>query len=128
MSDRYQRGLVTLEEVNQEPGTPIVDKNNQILPDLGKLTIEFAYGDIMSRPGLDLKAREIINVAALTVLGHTMPQLKVHIKGALNVGWTQTELKEAILQMAVYAGFPRMLNAMFVAQDIFEQRENKQED
>jgi 4-carboxymuconolactone decarboxylase len=62
---------------------------------------------------------------ALTTLGNALPQLKVHVQGALNVGWTETEIKEVIMQMAIYAGFPAMLNAMFAAQEVFEEAENK---
>lgn len=55
-------------------------------PDFAIYLIEFPFGDICSRPGLDLKARQIATVAALTALGRATPQLNVHIGGALNVG------------------------------------------
>jgi 4-carboxymuconolactone decarboxylase len=89
---------------------------------LGKYTIEFPFGDVYSRSGLDLKSREIATVAALTALGHTLPQLKVHINGALNVGCTREEVIEIIIQMAIYAGFPAALNAMSIAKEVFEAR------
>lgn len=71
-----------------------------------------------SRPGLDLKSREIATVAALTALGNAQPQLKVHIHGALNVGCTRKEVVEIIIQMAVYAGFPAALNGIFAAKAV----------
>ena len=120
-NERYQRGLNTLAKTTGSSGTTVIDKLNEIHPGLGNLTIEFPYGDVTSRPGLDLKARQLVNVAALATLGHALPQLKVHVQGALNVGWTEFEIKEAIMQIAVYAGFPTMINAMFAAQEIFEQ-------
>ena len=120
-SDRYKNGLETLEKTTGAAGTAVIEKLNEIHPDLGKFTIEFPYGDIISRPQLDLKTRQIANVAALTALGHALPQLKVHVQGALNVGWTEDEIKEVILQMAIYAGFPAMLNAMFAAQEVFQE-------
>ena len=120
-SERYQKGIEVLQKTTNQAGTEVVNKLNEIHPGLGKLLFEFAYGDITSRPGLDLKTRQLINVVALTVLGHALPQLKIHVQGALNMGWTETEIKEAILQMAVYAGFPTMLNAMFAAEEVFEQ-------
>ena len=123
-SERYQKGLETLAKTTGAAGEAVIDKLNKIHPDLGRFTVEFPYGDIISRPGLDLKTRQMINVAALTVLGHALPQLKVHVQGALNVGWTETEIKEAILQMAIYAGFPAMLNAIFAAQEVFEQNKS----
>lgn len=120
-NERYKKGLETLEKTTGATGKAVTDKLNQIHPDLGNCTIEFPYGDILSRPGLDLKTRQMANVVALTTLGNALPQLKVHVQGALNVGWTETEIKEAIMQMAVYAGFPTMLNAMFAAQEVFDQ-------
>jgi 4-carboxymuconolactone decarboxylase len=90
---------------------------------LGRYIIEFAFGDIYARPGLDLKLREIATVAALTALGNAQPQLKVHIHGALNVGCTREEVVEVILQMAVYAGFPAALNGVTAAKEVFQERD-----
>ena len=88
-------------------------------PDLGRYAAEFAFGDIFSRPGLDLKTREMISVAALTALGTAGPQLRAHIAAALRVGCTQQEIVEIIIQMAVYAGFPAALNGMQAAREVF---------
>ncbi|ENH5012769.1 carboxymuconolactone decarboxylase family protein [Klebsiella pneumoniae] len=63
--------------------------------------------------------REIATIAALTALGNAEPQLKVHIAAGLNVGLTQEEITEAIMQMAVYAGFPAALNGLFAARAVF---------
>lgn len=87
--------------------------------------IEFSFGDVYSRPGLDLKSREIATVAALTALGNAEPQLKVHINGGLNVGCTRQEIVEVIIQMAVYAGFPTALRAMNIAKTVFQERDEK---
>jgi len=84
--------------------------------------IEFPFGDIYTRPQLDLKSREIAVVAALTALGNAQPQLKVHLHGALNVGCTRDEVVETIMQMAVYAGFPAALNGLLAAKEVFAQR------
>ena len=81
---------------------------------------------LYTRPGLDLKSREIATVAALAALGNATPQLKVHLHGALNVGCSETEVLEILIQMAVYAGFPAALNAIFAAREVFaERRANK---
>ncbi len=72
-----------------------------------------------------MKSREIATVAALTALGNTPPQLKVHINGALNVGCSREKVTECILQMAVYAGFPAALNGMFAAKEVFKERDEK---
>ncbi len=91
-------------------------------PALGRYLIEFSFGDIYSRPALDLKAREVAAIAALTALGNAPAQLKVHIHGALNVGCTREEVVETIMQMAVYAGFPAALNGTAVAKEVFAER------
>lgn len=124
-NSRYERGLQKLEEIDGEAGERVIESLKDIAPDLGRYTIEFPFGDVYSRPGLDLKSREIATVAALTALGNAQPQLKVHIHGALNVGCTREEVVEVIIQMAVYAGFPAALNGIFAAKDVFKERDEK---
>jgi 4-carboxymuconolactone decarboxylase len=123
--DRYERGWTKLQEIDGEAGKRVIESLKDIAPDLGRYTIEFPFGDVYSRPGLDLKSREIASVAALTALGNALPQLKVHIHGALNVGCTRKEIIEVIIQMAVYAGFPAALNGMFAAKEVFKERDEK---
>ncbi|MES9689824.1 MULTISPECIES: carboxymuconolactone decarboxylase family protein [Bacillus] len=72
-----------------------------------------------SRQGLDIKSRELATVAALTALGFAIPQLKVHINGALNVGCSKEEIVELIMQLSVYAGFPAALNGLQAAKEVF---------
>jgi 4-carboxymuconolactone decarboxylase len=124
--DRYERGWRKLMEIDGEAGQRVIESLKDISPDLARYTIEFPFGDVYDRPGLDLKSREIATVAALTALGNARPQLKVHINGALNVGCTREEVTEVILQMAVYAGFPAALNGMFAAKEVFNERDSKQ--
>lgn len=120
---RYIRGWEKLKEIDGEAGERVIESLKDIAPDFAELLIEFPFGDIYSRPGLDLKSREIAVVAALTALGNATPQLKVHINGALNVGCTKEEVIEVIIQMAVYAGFPAALNGLFAAKEVFKERE-----
>ena len=124
-TDRYQRGWQKLAEVDGHAGEQVIESLKDIAPDLARYVIEFPFGDIYSRPGLDLKSRELATVAALTALGNAQPQLKVHIHGALNVGCTREEVVEVIIQMAVYAGFPAALNGIFAAKDVFAERDAK---
>lgn len=121
--DRYQRGWEKLREIDGEAGERVVESLQDIAPDFARYLIEFPFGDIYSRPGLDLKSREIAVVAALTALGNAAPQLKVHIHGALNVGCSRQEVVEVIMQMAVYAGFPAALNGLFAAKEVFKERD-----
>jgi 4-carboxymuconolactone decarboxylase len=92
-------------------------------PDLARCLVEFPFGDIYPRPGLDLKTREMLTVAALTVLGYPQAELRDHIRGALNVGCTRDDILEIILQMAVYAGFPAALEAVKTAASVFGEKQ-----
>lgn len=123
MSERYQRGLEKLREIDGAAGERVLASLEDIAPDFGRYLIEFPFGDIYSRPGLDLRSREIAVVAALTAMGNAAPQLKVHIHAALNVGVTRTEVIETIMQMAVYAGFPAALNGLAAAREVFAQED-----
>ena len=119
MDGRYQRGLALIDRLDREQGARILAALEDVAPDFARLLVEFAFGDICARPGLDLKTREIATVAALTALGTAPAQLRVHIKAALNLGCSRTELIEAIMQMAVYAGFPAALNGLAAAKEVF---------
>ncbi|MGF7190851.1 4-carboxymuconolactone decarboxylase [Robbsia andropogonis] len=90
-----------------------------VAPDFARYLFEFPFGDIYSRPGLDIRSREIATVAALTAMGNALPQLKVHIAAGLNAGLSRGEIVEIIIQMSVYAGFPAALNGLFVAKEVF---------
>ncbi|WP_130972664.1 carboxymuconolactone decarboxylase family protein [Klebsiella pneumoniae] len=117
-SERYIIGQEMLQRVDGKGGEAVVDSLRDIAPDFARYLIEFPFGDIYARPGLDLRSREIATIAALTALGNAEPQLKVHIAAGLNVGLTQEEITEAIMQMAVYAGFPAALNGLFAARAV----------
>jgi 4-carboxymuconolactone decarboxylase len=118
-NDRYARGARALAEIDGHAGQRVVDAMADIAPDFARLLIEFPFGDIYTRPGLDLRSREIATIAALTALGNATAQLEVHIQAGLNVGLTREEIVETIMQMAVYAGFPAALNGLFAAKRVF---------
>ena len=118
-SERYTIGQEMLQRVDGSGGEAVVNSLRDIAPDFARYLIEFPFGDIYARPGLDLRSREIATIAALTALGNAAPQLKVHIAAGLNVGLTQEEITEVIMQMAVYAGFPAALNGLFAAKAVF---------
>lgn len=120
--DRAARGRATLHQVNRVAASVQSGWLADIAPDLDGFITEFAFGDVISRPGLPLKTRELVTVAALTALGNARPQLVNHIEGALNVGNTPREVVEVILQMVVYAGFPPAINGLDAAKEVFERR------
>lgn len=123
--DRYQKGIKYLKNMNPD-SFRILEKNlEDVAPDMARYVAEFAYGEIYSRPGLDLKTRELVTIASITTLGSAQTQLKSHIQGALNVGCSPQEIIEVIIQMAVYAGFPKALNGLFSASEVFNERNEK---
>jgi 4-carboxymuconolactone decarboxylase len=121
-NERFERGWQKLMEVDGEGGERVIYSLKDIAPDLGKYIIEFAFGDIYSREVLDLKQRQLVTISSLTTQGGCEPQLTVHINAALKVGLTPNEIVEAIMHCAPYTGFPRVINSIFVAKQIFEER------
>ena len=121
-NERYEKGLETLKKISGNAAERINDLLKDVCPDMARLVVEFPYGDIYSRDGLDIKTRELITVASLTTLGYAKDQLKAHVKNALNVGCTKEEIVEAIMQMAVYAGFPAALNGLLSAKEVFAEK------
>ena len=120
---RYDRGLDTMRAIFGAWIESALEGLAASSPDLARCLVEFPFGDIYPRPGLDLKTREMLTVAALTVLGYPQAELKEHIQGALNVGCTRQEILEIILQMAVYAGFPAALEAVKTAASVFGEKQ-----
>lgn len=116
---RLERGRRALAEIDGDAGQAVIDALADIAPDFATYVLEFPFGDIYSRRGLDLRSREIATIAALAAMGNATPQLKVHIRAGLNVGLTQGEIIEILIQMAVYAGFPAALNGLFAAKTVF---------
>lgn len=126
-ASRLERGLALLERIDGHGGEAVVRALDGIAPDFARYLLEFPFGDIYSRPGLDLKSREIATVAALAAMGTAGPQLRVHIAAALRVGCSRREITEILMQMAVYAGFPAALNGLFAAKEVFAAQDAAQD-
>ncbi|MGE7910335.1 carboxymuconolactone decarboxylase family protein [Lysinibacillus xylanilyticus] len=114
MNDRFSKGYETIKQyVTKEEAARMIEGDAQadVAPDLRKMIIEFAYGDVYSRPGLDAKSRALVVITAVVTQG-AAPQTKTHFKRGLHAGLTQTEIVEALLQLVPYVGFPRVQNAL----------------
>jgi len=120
--DRYQKGIENLKKMNPDSYRNLEKLLDDVAPDMARYIAEFPYGDIYSRPGLDLKTRELVTIASITTLGSAQTELKSHVHGALNVGCTPREIIEVIIQMAVYAGFPAAINGLISAKEVFQER------
>ena len=123
--ERLARGRKKLRQIHGPGGEAVIAGLGEIAPDLARYIVEFAFGDIYCRGGLTLKERQIATVAALVALGHSQPQLRSHIHGALNVGCSRKEILEIVIQMALYAGFPAASNAANSAQMVFRERDSR---
>lgn len=119
---RHERGLDTLLRIGGPQAAAPITAMNDIAPDLVRFAIDFAYGEVLSRPGLDLKMRQLCTVAALSAMGTATPQLKWHIDGALNVGWTPSDILDAVMLSAVNTGTAAVGRSLSTAREVFEAR------
>jgi 4-carboxymuconolactone decarboxylase len=120
--DRFERGWDTVGKINADGAQRQWDALSAISPDFARYIVETAYCDVLSRPALPLREREIATLASLATLGNAPTQLRAHVEGALNVGVTRDEIVEVLMQMAVYAGVPAAINAMQIAGEVFKAR------
>ena len=120
-TNTYDRGRVLSEAVNPGMEAALQARYDALVPGLSRTVVDVAYGQFYARGVIDEKTRLLATVAALAALGgHTAPQLKVNIASARAVGATREEVSEIIFQMALYGGFPAMINAMNAALEVFE--------
>ena len=122
VDDRYRRGVEILQRLSGNHAEQITSKVAEIAPDFARMTIEFPFGDLYSRGVLDLRTREVAAIAALAALGR-IPQLRVHVEAALNLGCRREEVVEILMQTAIYAGFPPALNALAECHDLLVEEE-----
>ena len=124
-SERFDAGLKTRREVL---GAEYVDKSMSTVDDFNRefqeLLNTYCWNDIWNRPGLPRHTRSLLNLAMLTALGKG-PELKLHIRGALNNGVSKDEIKEVFLQAAIYAGVPAAVEAFRTAREVFASSEDR---
>lgn len=119
---RFETGMEQLKKIDGIGGENVIKSLEDIAPDVGRFIIEFAFGEIYPRENLSLPEREMITITSLLTLGGCEPQLEVHINGALNVGISPQKIIETFIQCIPYVGFPRVLNAITVAKNVFSAR------
>ena len=117
----FERGLAKLGEIDGAQGDAVMAALADIAPDLGRYIVSFAFGEIYHRPALNNRERELLTLGLLAAQGGCEKQLKVHIHAALNVGISREEIVEAFIHAVPYLGFPKALNAVFVAKEVFEE-------
>lgn len=122
-TERMSAGLVNLGKLDIGAADRIMTMFQEVAPDFFRYIAEFQFGDLYSRPALDLRSRLIAAIAGLTALGTAQPQLKFHINAALNNGCYRNEVVEIIMQMAATAGFPAAFNSLLVVKEVFAERD-----
>jgi 4-carboxymuconolactone decarboxylase len=118
-SERWQKGAAKMKELfgaEPRPGT--------MHEDFLKITVENLFGDVWGRPGLELRERSMITVAALTVLARER-ELKVHLRGALNAGISRDKINEIMIHLAHYGGWPVGVNGLRIAKEVFDEIDSK---
>lgn len=126
--DRRERALALLAQLDPQAPGKVAANLDALSDDFTELVLGFAFADVVSRPGIDLRMREMLTVAALMAMGNAPGQLEFHIRAALNVGVSRQEIIEILLQIAVYAGVPACMNGINAAKKAFVAHAERQSD
>lgn len=124
-SKRYQKGMEVIDQYADKSENPAYSITFDDLMDLDSelenYIVEFAFGDIYSREGMTHELRTLLTISSLVTQG-LEPQLRLHINTGLTVGLTPKQIVDSIIHLLPYTGFPRVLNALKVAKEVFNQR------
>lgn len=120
-SAEYQRGMAEIRKQLGPMADGYIRRIKAMAPEFAWVNVTFPFGELYTREVIDLKTREMCTVAALTVQGFSLPELKLHVKAALRCGATRGEIAEIITQMIAYAGFPAATNALMTMQEAFDE-------
>lgn len=123
--ERYEKGLTVRRAVL---GDPHVDRSIKNRDDFNRefqdLLTRYAWGEIWTRPGLPRKTRSLLTIVMLVALNRP-DEFRMHLRAALNNGVTKEEIKEALLQTAIYCGVPAANSAFHAAQEVFSETKTK---
>lgn len=121
-NERWERGRQKINELVENGDKGVLKGLGGTAPDLANYVLEFIFGDLYSRPGFDLKTKQMLTVTILATLGNAKPQLSYHINAALNIGITEQEIIDIMTHISGYAGFPAALNGIATAKEVFASR------
>jgi 4-carboxymuconolactone decarboxylase len=118
--DAHERGMKARREVlGDEHVDAAVERTSEFTADFQDLITRYAWGEIWTRPGLDRRTRSAITLTALIATGR-FEELRMHVRAALRNGLEEDEIKEVLLQSAIYCGVPAANSAFAVAQEVLE--------
>ncbi|OGT41712.1 MAG: 4-carboxymuconolactone decarboxylase [Gammaproteobacteria bacterium RIFCSPHIGHO2_12_FULL_37_34] len=124
-SERLERGSKKINELMKDADQGVLKGLGKTAPDLANYVLEFIFGDLYSRPGLELKTKQMLTITILATLGNAKPQLAYHINCGLNIGITRQEIVDILTHVSGYAGFPAALNGIATAKEVFADRDQK---
>ena len=119
-SPEYQRGMEQLRKQLGPMADDYIRNIKALAPEFAWVNVTFPFGELYPRTTIDLKTRELCTVAALTVQGFALPELKLHVQAALRAGASRGEVAEVITQMIAYCGFPAATNALMTMKEAFD--------
>lgn len=119
--DRHSRGVASLTTLLGESEDSYTEAFRHVSADLASFATDFAFGDVLSRNGLDVTSKQLAVISMLATVGNRAELLRAHIRGAVRGGTSRTEVIEALIQLSVYAGFPTALNAFAAARAVFDE-------
>jgi 4-carboxymuconolactone decarboxylase len=125
--NKKELGLQRFKEILGAHSTGTIEKLSNISEDFGNYILEIAYGEFYSRSGITDKTREVAIVSCLIGQGNTGLPLKTHLNGMMNVGHSKNEIIELLMFLIPCVGFPKIVEAMITADDLFRSQENKQQ-
>jgi 4-carboxymuconolactone decarboxylase len=121
-SESYKKGMQTRRSVLGDAHVDNAEKNKTGFDsDFQEYIVNNAWGAVWSRPGLTKRERSLITIAVLSALGHH-EELRLHLKATANTGASKDDVKETLIQTAVYAGIPPVNSAFRIAKEVFEQK------
>lgn len=124
-ADRLERGKSKINELMEGADQGVLKGLGKTAPDLANYVLEFIFGDLYSRDGLELKTKQMLTVTILATLGNAKPQLAYHINCALNLGIKREDIINIMTHIAGYAGFPAAINGVNTAREVFVERDQK---
>ena len=122
-SERLERGKSKINELMEGADQGVIKGLGKTAPDLANYVLEFIFGDLYSRNGLDLQTKQMLTVTILATLGNAKPQLAYHINCALNLGITREDIINIMTHIAGYAGLPAAIHGVNTAKEIFTERD-----
>ena len=125
MTKKFNDGMKEMRKHFGKVADSWIESIREISPEFAKVNVEFPFGELYTRSVLDDKTRELCTIAALTVQGFSLPELKIHTVGALNCGASRDEILEVVTQMLAYCGFPAATNALKAVNEVFVDLDKK---